>query len=250
LSTLTGVDQDSRLTPLQEGNLIKAAASPFDSVYQVWTQWVSFVGSWYEAGVENVSLLGGSGKDNLQSGSATDTLISVGFVQFSDQTHPFISLGVAPTGSSGIGSLASTSGNDTLIGTEGNDTLFGLGGDDVLQGLLGDDYLDGGNDNDTLRGGAGNDTLIGGAGNDSYFVDSAGDVVTEGSGGGTDTVNTSLLSYTLSANVEKLIFIGSGNFAGTGNALNNVITGGAGNDTVRGGAGADTLIGLAGNDTY
>ncbi|MBW9056740.1 protease, partial [Rhizobium mesosinicum] len=52
------------------------------------------------------------------------------------------------------------------------------------------------------------------------------------------------------ANVENLTFTGSGNFAGTGNALANIITGGAGNDTLDGGAGADTLIGGAGDDTY
>ena len=36
-------------------------------------------------------------------------------------------------------------------------------------------------------------------GNDTYIVDSAGDVVTEAAGEGTDTVNTNLGSYTLGA---------------------------------------------------
>jgi Ca2+-binding RTX toxin-like protein len=53
----------------------------------------------------------------------------------------------------------------------------------------------------------------------------------------------------LGPNLEKLAFIGGGNFIGTGNSLNNVIAGGAGNDKLVGNAGNDTLAGGAGNDT-
>src|ERR1700686_2910440 len=91
--------------------------------------------------------------------------------------------------------------------------------------------------------------MAGGAGNDIYYVDATGDVVTEGSGAGTDEVRTTLSSYTLGSNVENLTFIGTGNFTGTGNTLANVITGGTGNDSLTGGAGADTLNGGAGDDT-
>ncbi|WP_141397970.1 calcium-binding protein, partial [Rhizobium phaseoli] len=86
-------------------------------------------------------------------------------------------------------------------------------------------------------------------------------VITENAGEGTDTVKTALVSYTLAANVENLVYTGTGTavFAGTGNALDNAITGsanadtlsgGAGNDTLDGGAGADHLIGGVGDDTY
>src|SRR3981081_2729141 len=61
---------------------------------------------------------------------------------------------------------------------------------------------------------------------------------------------TTLNTYTLPSNYQSLTFTGTGNFAGTGNALNNVITGGAGNDTLDGGTGADSMIGGAGNDPY
>ncbi|MGO7711656.1 calcium-binding protein, partial [Rhizobium johnstonii] len=102
---------------------------------------------------------------------------------------------------------------------------------------------------DTLDGGGGADSLIGGAGNDTYIVDNAGDLVTEAAEVGIDTVRTTLAAYTLGANVESLLYMGSASFTGTGNALVNTITGGAGNDTLDGGTGNDTLIGGAGNDT-
>ncbi|MDA8486155.1 calcium-binding protein, partial [Pseudomonas resinovorans] len=79
-----------------------------------------------------------------------------------------------------------------------------------------------------------------------YEVTNAGDVVAEFTGQGVDTVWTSLASYTLGANVERLFFGGSGNFTGTGNALANVIGGGTGNDVLTGGLGSDTFMFAAG----
>jgi len=151
-----------------------------------------------------------------------------------------------------------TNGPDTFIGTDGQDEIFGQGGADILNGLAGNDLLDGGAGNDRLDGGLGADTMSGGLGNDIYFVDNAGDQVLENPGEGTDTVQTDLSSYTLTANVETLTFIGAGGFTGTGNDLANTINGGfdsdtllggAGNDTLNGNVGADTLTGGAGDDT-
>lgn len=102
---------------------------------------------------------------------------------------------------------------------------------------------------DFLNDGAGADRMLGGAGNDTYVVDAALDVVVEVAGGGTDTVQTSLASYTLGTDVENLTYTGVGNFVGNGNGLNNVITGGVGNDTLNGGGGNDILTGNGGNDT-
>lgn len=57
-----------------------------------------------------------------------------------------------------------------------------------------------------------------------------------------------LASYTLGAQVENVVFTGTGNFRGSGNTLLNAITGGAGNDTLSGGAGADSTSAGAGSD--
>ena len=91
------------------------------------------------------------------------------------------------------------------------------------------------------------------------MVDNTLDVVTEAGSAGNDTIEASV-TYTLSANVEKLIIReGSGNINGTGNALANTLTGNdqnttlfglAGNDTLDGAAGADIMFGGVGNDTY
>ncbi|QCI12535.1 heme peroxidase [Pseudomonas putida] len=167
--------------------------------------------------------------------------------------------GVVLQGTAAANTLNGTIGNDILSGLGGNDILNGLAGSDQLFGGTGNDTLDGGADNDVLNGEDGNDTLIGGqgadvmnggAGDDVFVVDNVGDSVVEGAGAGTDTVRTTLASYVLGANVENLIFTGTGNFSGTGNGLANTLTGGAGNDTLNGGAGADRLVGGGGNDTY
>jgi Ca2+-binding RTX toxin-like protein len=109
----------------------------------------------------------------------------------------------------------------------------------------------GGVGNDIIIGGAGADVMAGGAGHDVYEVTDLGDVVSELANAGSDTVWTDLASYTLTANVENLFYGASGNFTGTGNALNNTIVGGAGNDVLTGGGGNDLLSGgTAGNDTF
>lgn len=130
---------------------------------------------------------------------------------------------------------AEGTGNDlgnVLTGNEGTNTLTGLAG------------------NDTLDGGKGADTLVGGEGNDSYIVDNAGDVVTEDSDAGSDTVTSSVSITALFDGVETLILTGTGNLNATGNGLANHITGTSGANVLTGGEGADTLVGGAGNDTY
>jgi hypothetical protein len=107
----------------------------------------------------------------------------------------------------------------------------------------------GGAGNDTLAGGAAADVFVGKAGNDTYVMNHAGDVVLENASEGTDTVQTSLVSYALTANVENLLGAATTGQTLSGNAANNVITGNAGNDILNGGGGNDTLDGGAGGDT-
>ncbi|MYM68112.1 hypothetical protein GTP45_14905 [Pseudoduganella sp. FT55W] len=129
--------------------------------------------------------------------------------------------------------------------------VVGNAADNQLVGNAAANALSGGAGDDTLDGGAGSDTMIGGDGDDTYYVDAAGDTVTEAGGGGTDLVKTTLATYTLAANVESLSFNGNSTaaFNATGNALDNDISGRAGNDTLNGGAGNDTLTGMAGDDS-
>ncbi|QMB07899.1 hypothetical protein HV011_20820 [Citrobacter freundii] len=152
------------------------------------------------------------------------------------------------TGGSGNDFLYGMGGNDTLYGGAGNDVLDGGEGADNLQGGTGNDKMTGGAGNDRLDGGEGADVMVGGLGNDTYIVDNNGDVVTEGLNGGTDAVQTTLHNYTLTNNVENLVFTGTGAFTGRGNAIANTITGGSGNDFLYGMGGNDTLYGGAGND--
>ncbi|MBV4488953.1 hypothetical protein HU727_025530, partial [Pseudomonas sp. SWRI153] len=103
--------------------------------------------------------------------------------------------------------------------------------------------------NNILDGGAGIDTLSGGAGDDVYVVDSRSDTVIELAGEGHDVIRSSV-SYTLSANVEDGVLLGTANLNFGGNALSNTLTGNAGNNVLDGLGGTDTLIGGAGDDIY
>ncbi len=153
------------------------------------------------------------------------------------------------TGTSASETIQAHAAAERIDGGAGNDSILARGGNDSVLGGEGNDTLDGGAGNDTLNGGAGNDVLRGGAGDDIYTVTSGSDTIIELFGEGTDTVNTNLGAFTLSAHVERLTYTGSGSFAGTGNAWANLITGRAGDDTLDGGEGNDTLNGGAGNDS-
>ncbi|PZV38550.1 M10 family metallopeptidase C-terminal domain-containing protein, partial [Mesorhizobium kowhaii] len=131
----------------------------------------------------------------------------------------------------------------------------GGSGADTLLGNTGNNVLDG-------RGGA--DTMRGGLGNDSYYVDNAGDIVSESGANGIDIVN-GYISINLSdgnhftGNIENVALRSAASINATGNSLANALNGNSGvntliglggNDTLDGKERADTMSGGIGNDTY
>jgi Ca2+-binding RTX toxin-like protein len=129
-------------------------------------------------------------------------------------------------------------GADRLIGGVNAVQLFGDAGNDTLVGTSFADRLD---------GGAGNDRMTGGAGDDRYGVDSAGDVIIEKAGDGTDTIESDI-SWRLGRNLENLTLLGNAALSGTGNGLGNTIFGNNGDNVLSGGDGNDHLEGLNGQD--
>jgi Ca2+-binding RTX toxin-like protein len=125
---------------------------------------------------------------------------------------------------------------------QGNADLQGYGNDlaNTIVGNAGNNLLDG-------RAGA--DAMTGGAGNDAYFVDDAGDTVTENAAEGDDMVFATA-HFALSAHVETLVLQGNADLQGYGNTLANTLYGNAGNNLLDGRGGADIMRGGAGNDTY
>jgi Ca2+-binding RTX toxin-like protein len=191
-------------------------------------------------------LIGGLGNDTYRVDNSLDVI-----VESTNQGLDAVISTVTYTLLANVENLTLTGINSTNgTGNTINNTIIGNSGNNTLTGLGGDDYLD---------GGAGADRLVGGIGNDTYLVDRLADVVVESSNQGIDLVRSSLVAYTLGANVENLILLGTGNHFGTGNTLKNTITGNSGNNTLTGldsndyldgGAGADRLVGGIGNDTY
>jgi uncharacterized delta-60 repeat protein len=204
-------------------------------------------------GIGHDTLNGGAGADSMSGGTGND----VYFVDNeSDTITEEVGGGIDTVNSSVTRTLEEHVDNLVLTGSA---AIHGTGNDlpNQLTGNSAANNLIGGGGNDVLNGGAGGDSMTGGADNDVYFVDNAGDSITEDEGGGIDLVNSSL-SHALGANVENLVLTG-GAISGTGNDLDNTITGnglantltgGDGNDTLNGLAGADTMIGGTGNDLY
>ena len=223
-------------------------------------------------GTEGDAMSGGLGDDTYDVDDAGDTAIEQAG-EGNDLVNSTVSFTLGAnverltlTGSAAINGTGNTLAN-TLTGNAAANGLDGDLGDDVLVGGAGGDTLVGGAGNDRLTGGTEADAMSGGIGDDTYDVDAAGDTVTELVGEGNDLIN-STVTFTLSANVERLTLTGAAAIDGTGNELANLITGntaanklagaggndtltgGTGDDTLDGGLGADSLVGGTGNDRF
>ncbi|MBX5187276.1 RTX toxin, partial [Rhizobium sp. NZLR5] len=236
---------------LNEGtDLIRTALSSYALTNIANVENLTFIGTGDFSGTGNGlanTIAGGAGNDTLDGGAGNDTLIGGAGNDIYLVGDSFDV--VIESANKGTDTVQTALSSYTLSNNVENLTYTGSASFTGTGNALAN-TITGGAGNDTLDGGAGADSLIGGAGNDTYIVDNAGDSVAENTGAGTDTVRTTLASYTLGSNVENLSFVGTGTFTGTGNSLANTIKGAAGADTLDGKAGADILIGGAGNDTY
>lgn len=202
------------------------------------------------AGIGNDTINGGAGNDLIDGGGGIDT-ISYARTTLATRGPVTVSLAIAGVQDTGVNGKDILVGMENLIGGEFNDSLTGNSVDNRIDGGNGNDNIKGDAGNDILNGGYGADIMSGGSGNDTYSVEISSDKVIEVSDQGYDVVNAST-SFTLSANVEKLILSGTdfySNYSGTGNSSDNVIIGNAWVNVLDGKDGRDHLIGGAGNDT-
>ncbi len=193
-------------------------------------------------GAGDDTLNGGDGNDQLFGNGGNNTLNGGNGVDTVDYSHA--TAGVNVNLVTGVVSSNGFGGHDTLSGVE---TVVGTNYADVLVGDTNSNYLIGGNGNDSLTGGTGAaNTMQGGTGDDTYVAQAVGDSIIEFANEGYDTVQTALSAFTLSVNVEKLVYTGSANFTGVGEQYDDVLIGGPGSDYLIGQAGNDILIGQAG----
>jgi Ca2+-binding RTX toxin-like protein len=233
-------------------------------------------------GAEDDALDGGEGNDSLSGGIGNDELTGGGGNDVLDGGGGHDAL----TGGAGADQMSGGTGNDTYFVDNAGDAVIeavGEGFDAVYTSvsyalaagsevewlsatvasstgainLFGNEFANfllGTNGINILNGGGGADTLVGYGGNDTYYVDTAGDLIVEVAGGGSDAVYAST-SYALFAGVWVEWLSAATNYGTeainlTGNELGQVLHGNQGNNIFVGGGGADAFTGYGGDDTY
>jgi Ca2+-binding RTX toxin-like protein len=234
--------------------------------------------------------------DLLDGGLGTDTASFAGNASAVTATLNGVTDGTATVAGLAIATLRSI---ENLTGSSNADILTGDGNDNAIEGGLGDDTLDGGLGVDTVAfsgstaatvnlatltaqaTGSGNDTItnfenvrtgsgadnVTGDGNDNVFFEGGGNDIYNGAGG-TDTVDYSAATSTVSVNLATLTAQNTGTFGGSdtitnienivgaaafgnllqGSTAGNRFTGGNLVDTIVGNFGIDLIFGGAGND--
>jgi T1SS-143 domain-containing protein len=120
---------------------------------------------------------------------------------------------------------AATYATSYLDGHGGDDSLTGGASSDILIGGAGSDTLNGNNGNDILIGGADRDTLNGGAGSDTFVVNaivgsSSDSARVTNSGGGNDTGQDTIQSFSLTEDTIRIVATNVNTFAhGTDTAV-------------------------------
>jgi Ca2+-binding RTX toxin-like protein len=197
-----------------------------------------------EGGEGDDQLGGGGGNDRLDGGVGADAMAggAGNDVYWIDNLQDKVAEAANGGNDQVLSSISYTLGRGverlTLEGW-GDLGATGNGLDNVLIGNGHDNLLDG-------RAGA--DRMSGGYGADTYVVDNAGDTVLETHLDGYEDTVRARIDYTLAANVENLLLIGSAAIGGAGNRLFNLIIGNAAGNSLSGLGGGDRLLGKGGDD--
>lgn len=191
----------------------------------------------------NNTLLGNSGANRLDGGLGSDNLIGgLG----NDIYIVDNAVDTVIEARDGGDDLVLSSVTYSLSDNVERMTLTGSANIDATGNAL-DNTLAGNSGNNRLDGGIGADSMSGQNGDDEYRVDNAGDIVSESSEAGIDSIFATV-SYVLPENVENLYLLGADQLTATGNSLDNLLVGNIANNSLSGLAGDDVLVGAAGND--
>ena len=129
---------------------------------------------------------GGAGADTMTGGEGNDIYVVDDAFDVINETSTSVTqidtvqASVSYTlGATNLENLTLTGAAVAGTGNDRNNILTGNALNNSLTGGAGNDTLDGGVGDDTMIGGIGNDIMIGGIGSDTYYLDNAGDQITE-----------------------------------------------------------------------